>query len=78
MGLNIRMADFQAGLTPGKKAGGKRDNRTYDIPDLVFIENGSKEIRVRGELKTPWTFFPKKRETQEEFRARKFGKAYFE
>jgi hypothetical protein len=76
LGFRVAMGDFQCGKS---RKGGQEDGQEdasapgRKLPDLIILENAKREIRVVGEVKTPWTFIKAKTQTQEKFLAQKFG-----
>lgn len=46
------------------------------VPDSAIIKGGSHDLRILGELKTDWTFRPRKGQNEEEWFAQRFGTYY--
>ena len=88
MRFGVRFGDAQYGVNrrqdPVKK-GQKRKRglqkitkaKSKLIPDIVMMDRKTHTIRVVGEVKTFWTFTPKKRQTRHNFLSDKLGKWSF-
>jgi hypothetical protein len=73
LNLNVRMADYQAGLHVDTASGQAGIDMGIRQPDLVVIGANDGVIRVVGVLKTYWTFHPKKGQSDDDYLAEKLG-----
>ncbi|GAB1207439.1 hypothetical protein APSETT445_006156 [Aspergillus pseudonomiae] len=69
LGYKVNFADYQYGRN--RRQGQNKRNRTpirsRRVPDIVVVHSPSHDIRIIGEIKTAWTFRPKKKQPWDEF-----------
>lgn len=76
LNLGVQMADYQAGVHVNTGSADKRKQATEPgmrQPDLVIIGSSNSVIRIVGEMKTYWTFYPAEGQTIKKYLAGKLG-----
>ncbi|GFF95206.1 hypothetical protein IFM53868_07904 [Aspergillus udagawae] len=75
LNLGVQMADYQVGvhIDTGSAESNEDMEPGMRQPDLVMIGSSDNVIRLVGEMKTYWTFFPAKGHSQKRFLAQKLG-----
>ncbi|GIJ87036.1 hypothetical protein Asppvi_005938 [Aspergillus pseudoviridinutans] len=75
LNLGVQMADYQVGvhIDTGSAESKEAMEPGMRQPDLVMIGSSDNVIRLVGEMKTYWTFYPPKGQSQKRFLAQKLG-----